>query len=300
MKKNKAMIFWFMAPAVIVFVTMFLYPVIRTVMMSFFEVESVTAPMSDWKFVGLGNYSKLATTKIFLTSMENVAKIWVIGGIFVIILALTFAVILTSGVRGKAFWRAIIYLPNIISAVAFANMWMRYVFNNRFGMLHNFFDALGLKDLAGVNYLVGDMKFWSLLIAFAFGSVGYFMLIFLSGIERIPQDYYEAALIDGANKVKQFFHITLPLLKGVFRTVLTFWTISVSGFFVWSQMWSPTTTEKQTITPVVYMYDIVFGSKGNTKRAAGAGSAVGIILALCVLLIFLVINNTLKDDDLEF
>lgn len=300
MKKNKAMIFWFMAPAVIVFVTMFLYPVIRTVVMSFFDVESVTAPISEWKFMGLGNYTKLFNTKIFMVSMSNIAKIWTIGGFFVVALALLFAVILTSGVRGKSFWRAIIYLPNIISAVAFANMWMRYVFNNRFGMLHNIFAALGLKDLAKTNYLVGDMQFWSLLIAFSFGSVGYFMLIFLSGIERIPRDYYEAALIDGANKRKQFMHITLPLLKGVFRSVLTFWTISVSGFFVWSQMWSPNTTEKQTITPVVYMYDIVFGSKGNTKRAAGAGSAVGIILALCVLLIFLVINNTLKDDDLEF
>lgn len=300
MKKNKAMIFWFMAPAVIVFVTMFLYPVIRTIMMSFFNVESVTAPLSDWEFVGFGNYSKLATTKIFLTSMANIGKIWIIGGIFVVALALLFAVVLTSGVRGKAFWRAVIYLPNIISAVAFANMWMRYVFNNRFGMFHDVFEALGLQKLAQVNYLVGDMKFWSMLIAFAFGSVGYFMLIFLSGIERIPLDYYEAALIDGANKVKQFFHITLPLLKGVFRSVLTFWTISVSGFFVWSQMWSPTTTEKQTITPVVYMYDTVFGSMGNTKRAAGAGSAVGIVLALCVLIFFLVINKLFNDDDLEF
>lgn len=300
MKKNKSMIFWFMAPAVIVFVTMFLYPVIRTVMMSFFEVESVTAPMSQWKFMGLGNYTKLFTTKIFMDSMWNIAKIWTIGGIFVVLLALLFAVILTSGVRAKSFWRSLIYLPNIISAVAFANMWMRYVFNNRFGMLHNIFAALGFDKLAKTNYLVGDMKFWSLLIAFSFGSVGYFMLIFLSGIERIPKDYYEAALIDGANKVKQFLHITLPLLKGVFRSVLTFWTISVSGFFVWSQMWSPNTTEKQTITPVIYMYDIVFGSKGNTKRAAGAGSAVGIVLAACVLIIFLIINKTLKDDDLEF
>lgn len=187
MKKNKAMIFCFMAPAFIVFITMFLYPVIRTVMMSFFDVESVTAPLSDWQFVGLGNYTKLASTKIFLTSMSNIAKIWLIGGAFVVSLALLFAVILTSGVRGKSFWRAIIYLPNIISAVAFANMWMRYVFNNRFGMLHNIFDALGLEKLAQTNYLVGDMQFWSMLIAFSFGSVGYFMLIFLSGIERIDR-----------------------------------------------------------------------------------------------------------------
>ena len=257
MKKNKTMIICFTLPAIIVFLVIFLYPVIRTTMMSFFSMTSVSDPMSTWEFVGFGNYSELMKTSIFMTSMKNMLKIWFIGGIGVIFFALLFSVILTNGVRAKSFWRALIYLPNIISAVAFANMWIYYIFQKRFGMLHNIFAALGLDKLARTDYMNGDMKFWSLLIAFCFGSVGYFMLIFLSGIERLPQDYYEAATIDGANKVQQFFRITLPLLKGVFKTVLTFWTVSVVGFFVWSQMWSPNNSESQTITPVVYMYIIV-------------------------------------------
>lgn len=300
MKKNKTMIVCFTLPATIVFLVMFLYPVIRTTLMSFFSMDSVSAPMSDWTFVGIQNYGELFGTEIFKTSMLNMIKIWLIGGVAVIFFALLFAVILTSGVRIKAFWRAMIYLPNIISAVAFANMWIYYVFHKRFGMLHNLFDALGLKDLAKMDYMNGDMKFWSLLIAFSFGSVGYFMLIFLSGIERLPADYFEAATIDGANKFQQFTHITLPLLKGVFRTVLTFWTVSVVGFFVWSQMWSPINMESQTITPVVYMYNIVFGNTGMTERMPGKGAAVGILMALVVLVIFFLINTLFKDDDLEF
>lgn len=294
------MLICFTVPATIVFLVMFLYPVIRTTIMSFFTMESVSDSMSSWTFVGLDNYTDLMKTDIFMTSMSNMMKIWLIGGLGVVFLALLFAVILTSGVRGKGFWRAMIYLPNIISAVAFANMWIYYIFNKRFGMMHNIFETLGLDNLMKIDYMNGDWKFWSLLIAFSFGSVGYFMLIFISGIERLPKDYYEAATIDGANKFRQFTNITLPLLKGVMRTVLTFWTVSVVGFFVWSQMWSPINSESQTITPVVYMYNIVFGNTGMTKRMPGRGAAVGILMAIVVLIIFFIVNHTFKDDDLEF
>ena len=180
-------------------------------------------------------------------------------------------------------------------------MWIQYVFNKRFGLLHSFFTALGLEDLASIDYMNGKWKFWSLLIAFCFGSVGYFMLIFISGIERIPTDYYEAATIDGANKFQQFSNITLPLIKGVFKTCTTFWTIAVIGFFVWSQMWaSPQPSDNATITPVVYMYNAVFGTTGSTARDAGVGAAVGILMAVIVLLVFGLANLLVKDDDLEF
>lgn len=301
MKQNKKMIVCFLTPALLFFIIMFLYPIIRTVIMSFFNVEGVSDPMSEWTFNGLGNYEKLLGTKLFQTSMVNMIKIYVIGGIAVMVIALLFAVILTSGVRAKAFWRAVIYVPNIINAVAISTMWIQYVFNKRFGLLHSFFEALGLEELAKIDYMNGSWKFWSLLIAFCFGSVGYFMLIFISGIERIPADYYEAATIDGANKLKQFSFITMPLIKGVFKTCMTFWTISIVGFFVWSQMWaSPMPSDNATITPVVYMYNAVFGTTGSTARDAGVGAAVGILMALIVLVVFGLVNVLVKDDDLEF
>ena len=301
MKQNKKMIVCFLTPALFFFVVMYLYPIIRTVIMSFFNVEGVSDPMSEWSFNGIGNYQKLIETQLFRTSMMNMLKIFIIGGIAVMLIALLFAVILTSGVRFKAFWRAVIYVPNIINAVAIATMWIQYVFNKRFGLLHSFFTALGLEDLASIDYMNGKWKFWSLLIAFCFGSVGYFMLIFISGIERIPADYYEAATIDGANKLKQFSFITLPLIKGVFKTCTTFWTIAVIGFFVWSQMWaSPQSSDNATITPVVYMYNAVFGTTGSTSRDAGVGAAVGILMAVIVLVVFGLVNLLVKDDDLEF
>ena len=297
MKKNKGMIAWFIMPCVLTLLIMYLYPVIRTVLMSFFAIDSVTADASTWSFNGFGNYARIFGSATFLTSLSNMLKIWLVGGIFTLSIALLFAVILTSGIRFKKFFRAAIYLPNVVSAVALATMWIQYIYNQDYGLLNQMLEMVGLE---GVNWLGTDTKFWAMLGAFIFGAVGYYMLIFISGIERIPQDLYEAATIDGANKIKQFFRITLPLLKGIIKTNLTFWSINTITFFLWTKMFSPISSEASTIVPVVYLYDTVFGTTGNAQRDAGAGAAVGVILAIFVGVIYLVTSKLLKDDDLEF
>lgn len=297
MKKNKSMIVCFILPCLVTLVVMYLYPVIRTVLMSFFKIESVTADVSEWTFNGLGNYARIFGSATWRISMWNMFRIWLVGGILTLSLALLFAVILTSGIRFKKFFRAAIYLPNVISAVALATMWIQYIYNQDYGMLNKMLEMVGLD---GVKWLGTDMKFWAMLFAFVFGAVGYYMLIFISGIERIPQDLYEAATIDGANKIQQFGKITMPLLKGITKTNITFWSINATTFFLWTKMFSPVDTESMTIVPVVYLYDIVFGGKGVTERDAGAGAAVGVILALIIMAIYLVMNKVLRDDDLEF
>ena len=269
--------------------------------MSFFNIEGVTDSMSKWQFTGIENYKTLVNTTLFRTSMWNLFRIWLFGGIIVQVLALLFAAIITSGIRFKKFFRAIIYMPNIVSAVALATMWLQAVYSPQFGLLRSFFKAIGLNSMAKVQWLDSGHKFWALLIAYCFGMVGYHMLIWSSGIERISTDYYEAATIDGASKIGQFTHITLPLLKGVFKTNITMWSVSSVGFFVWSQLFSTVTADNQTITPMVYMYIQMFGA-GNTmtERNAGMAAAIGVILCICVVLIFTVINRLIKDDDLEF
>ncbi len=300
MKKNKTMIVCFILPAIITFVFMFLYPVVRTVIMSFFKVENVTGDLSTWSFYGLENYIKLFKTEIFIRSLTNIAKIWLVGGIIVLSISLLLAVILSSGIRFKNFFRAVIYLPNVISAVALATMWIQYIFSKRYGLLTGIGRALGIDSLAKMNFLGADTKFWAMLVAFCFGAVGYYMLIFLSGIERIPQDIYEAATIDGANKFRQFTNITMPLLRGVFKTNITFWSINAISFYIWSLMFSPVDTEAATIVPVQYMINIVFGAKGMVERDAGRGAAIGVTLALLVLIIFFVFNKLIKDDEIEY
>ena len=291
------MIAAFVLPCTLSLLLMFLYPVARTIVMSFFDIDSVTAAAGTWKFNGLDNYKRIFGSATYLTSLSNMVKIWIVGGVLTLSIALLFAVILTSGIRFKKFFRAAIYLPNVISAVAMATMWIQYVYNQDYGLLNNMLEMVGLD---GVRWLGTDMKFWAMLFAFVFGAVGYYMLIFISGIERIPQDLFEAATIDGATRIKQFFRITLPLLKGIIKTNITFWSINTITFFLWSKMFSPVSTEASTIVPVVYLYDTVFGSTGNAERDAGAGAAVGVVLAIFVGAIYLITSKLLKDDDLEF
>lgn len=299
MKTDKKMVALFLTPAVLSFVIMFLYPVVRTVLMSLYSVESVTSDMSVWKFNGIENYSKLLHDKQFLVSMSNIGYIWVIGGIVVLSMALLIAVLLQSlKPKAKKFYRAIVYLPNIISAVALAAMWMQYVFSNQsYGFANSLLEFLGLEN---VKWLAGDMKYWTMLIAFCYGAIGYYMLIFLSGIEQISQDIVEAATIDGAGKVAVFFRITLPLLKPQLKTNITFWSINTISFFVWSKMFSPVTTELSTITPMVYMYDLAFGTTGFAERNAGAAAAIGVMMSLCVLAAFFLVNRAVKSEPIEY
>ena len=301
MKKNSAMLIAFVSPAALFFIIIFLYPILRTLLMSFFRIEGVTDSFSKWQFVGFANYGKLLGTTLFRISMWNLFRIWLFGGLIVLSLALLFAVIITSGIRGRSFFRAMIYLPNIVSAVALATMWLQYVYSPKFGLLKSLFTFLHLPKLASIQWLSNDHKFMALLIAYCCGMVGYHMLIFSSGIERISSDYFEAATLDGANKIQQFQHITLPLLKGMFHTNITMWSVSSVGFFVWSQLFSTVTADTQTITPMVYMYMQIFGAGNSvTERNAGIGAAVGVLLSICVVIIFTVCNKLLQDKELEF
>ena len=297
MRKNKSMIFWFCLPAVLSLLIMFVYPVCRTVLMSFFQVESLTAGVADWSFFGLGNYKKIFSSQSFLVSMQNMLVIWIVGGVFTLLLAMLMAVTVTSGIRGKKFFRAAIYMPNIISAVALATMWIQYIFNYDFGLLNELVKLFGGDK---IKWLGSDMKFWAMTASFIFGSVGYYMLIYISGIEGIPQDLYEAATLDGAGKGKQFFSITLPLLKGVIKTSITFWSINTTTFFLWTKMFSPIDTEQSTIVPVVYLYDMVFGGKGVVTRDACAGAAVGVVLTLIIIAVYLITNRLFRGTDLEY
>jgi multiple sugar transport system permease protein len=295
------MIVTFLTPAVLMFFIVFLYPIIRTIAMSFFKIEGVTDSIAKWQFSGMANYTKLFRTQLFRISMWNIFRIWLIGGAIVMSLALLFATILTSGIRFKSAFRAIIYMPNVVSAVALATMWLQYVFSPKFGLFKAVGEALHWKWLATFQWLDPSHMFIALLIAYCFGMVGYHMLIFASGIERIGLDYYEAATLDGANKIQQFRYITLPLLKGVTKTNITMWSVSCAGFFLWSQLFSMVVSNTQTITPVVYMYQNIFGAGNSvTERNAGIGAAIGVLLSVCVVAIFIICNKIFKEEDLEF
>ncbi len=304
MKRSKLMFLAFLGPAILSFMIIYIYPVIRTAYMSFFYVKNITDSASEWKFVGIANYINLLTkSELFMQSLKNIGYIYIFGLIGVMFFALLFAIILNSGVRFKAFFRSVIYLPNIIASVAIGTMWVQYVFNSEYGLLRSIFKYLRLNGLAEFQWMADSNLLLSMSIAYSFGCIGYFMLIYMAAMDKIPADYYEAATIEGANIFKKFFKITLPLMRNVFRTTLVLWSTGCLGFFVWSMIFSNVQWNIRTVTPMVYMYNIVFQDAVGldpAQKNAGAGAAVGMILTILTIAVFGIINLIIKEDDVEY
>jgi len=289
-----------MVPAMFFYVVVFLYPVLRTFIMSFFAVEAIEQPVSSWSFSGLSNYINLFKVDLFNRSITNYLTIWFIGGVIVLIVAMVYAVILTSGVRLKRFWRAVLYLPNVISAIALGTMWINYIYRDDDGLFDKAVSLFGGKT--PVLWTGPEMGIWSLLIAYCFGMVGYIMLTFISGIEKIGPEYYEAASLEGANVFQKLFYITLPLIRGVIRSNIVIWTVSMgTGVFAWAFMFSPNNLTLPFTMPPNYMREILFGgrSSANIPRDSGAGAAVGVLIALLVVVISLATTFITRNDDIE-
>lgn len=297
MKLKKSSLLVFMGPAVLIFLVIFVYPVIRTAAMSFFNVKNVSVPMSTWTWAGFDNFVKLFNTKLFIRSLGAFGKLWLYCGIATLGFALILAVILTQGVRFQKFYRTIIYMPNVIAAVAIGYMWLLCVFNNRFGILTTTFKALGWQKLANFQWLSGEHIFLSMSIAYVFSNTGYFMLMYIAGIEGISKDYYEAATIAGANIVQQFFHITLPLIKGVFGTSLVLWTTRTMGFFALSQVFSAA----NTVTPMFFTFQTLFGASdiGSESVNAGVAACAAVVMTVIVVAISLISRRFIKDEGYE-
>ncbi|MDR0503857.1 MAG: sugar ABC transporter permease [Treponema sp.] len=301
LKQNKTVIAVFLAPAVLCYLIVFLYPTVRTTAMSFFAVESVSDPVSVWTFNGVANYLKLFQTPIYIQSLKNIGRLWFIGGLGVMFMALVFAVVLTGKIKGYKFFRAAIYLPNVVSAVAMGTMWLNYVYNSEYGLLTSVLVFFGVEGANQILWTGPGLRFWTMLTAYCFGMVGYHMLIFISGMEQIPEEYYEAALIEGAGTLRRFLLVTVPFIRGVTRTNIVMWTVFTVGFFVWGQLFSPVNLSYDTVAPMNYMYQLVFGasSAATTVRDSGAGAAIGVTMMLSVIIVFLAANWIFRRNDIE-
>lgn len=293
MKRKKSTIFLFIGPAMILFFVFFLYPVVRTFAMSFFDVKAMSSKVATWSFVGLQNFAALGTTS-FPGALKTLFKIWAVCGAIVCVVALLYAVMLTSGIIGKGFFRSMLYLPNVIPQIAIGYMWTLYVFSSRFGLLKKFFTAIGWESMANFGWTSPDNMFLSMCIAYIFSNVGYFVLMYMAAIESIPKSLYEAAAIDGAKPLAQFFQITLPLIRNTLVSSITIWTTRVCAFFALSRVFAAA----NTVSPLMYIYNVIFGAESGTT-AVGVGAAAAVILALIVMIVFLLSNLIPKNQDVE-
>lgn len=296
MKIKKSTLALFLGPAIILFIVFTLYPVLRTILMSLFKVNTITTPLNQWEFVGLQNYIDLFNNAIFKISLKNIVKIWFFSGIGTIGISLLFAAILNTDIKGKKFFTSLIYLPKVISPIAIGYAWLLYVYNSQFGLFKNAFSKIGLNSIANIQWLGPDMIFTAMVLAAIFNAIGQYTLMYISAMTRIPKDFYEVARIVGESKFKQFFTITLPLIKDVIKTSLVLFTTGTIGFFAFARIFSHVTT----VTPMLFTYNQIFGTEINPNTNVGIGAAAGVIMTLIGILFFVLQNVVVKDTDFEY
>ena len=213
---------FFLAPALLLIFVFFFLPVAASLVLSVtdFDLYGIADP-GNTRFVGLQNYSRLLQTPDFWTALRNTFYFAFVGGPLTIAVALGAALLLSSKlVRFKGFFRTIYFTPFVTTLVAVAIVW-RYLYHTRYGLFNY---ALSYVGIGPIDWL-GDPH-WAMpaiILMAVWKSFGYNMLIFIAGLQSIPEELYDAAEIDGAGAFRRFFSITLPMLMPtlVFVSVVT-------------------------------------------------------------------------------
>jgi len=245
---------------------------LATLGLSFFDWDLINAP----KWAGVSNYVALAQNPDYVEAFTNTLKFSAEYVPAVVIISLLLAVLLNRKIRGVSIFRTIYFLPAVTSAVASALVW-NMIYGKDTGILNLLLETLGL---APVCWLCADNAMVSVVIVNVWGAIGEGMIIFLAGLTSIPRDYYEAASMDGANDVQQFFHITLPLITPsiFFQTLIT----AINAFQAYDYIYMLTRRGQGNSTVPVAVYSI-YRNAFNFFRM-GDASAQAIQLALLVAL----------------
>lgn len=211
----------FLAPTVAGLAILHLIPVIRSAYFSFTDFNGVTPP--DW--IGFDNYNALAANPLFWRVLRNTIY-YTVGFVpLTMLLALALALLVNQAIRGVTFFRALYFMPVVTSVVAISLVWA-WLYQPQFGLINY---GLGLIGIPGPGWL-SSME-WSIPALFIMGawrSAGFNFVIFLAGLKGIPQDYYEAAKVDGAGWWRRFLYITLPMLSPTMFFVLV---VTIIGSF---------------------------------------------------------------------
>lgn len=267
--------FWFIAPAFTLF-TVFL--IIPTVSSLYYSLTSWDGINPNIKFIGLANYVEIFTSARFGNALKNTALLTVVISICENVLALALALLVDSVCRAKNLFRAIFYVPVILSGIVSGFIW-KIMYSYNFGPINKVLEMIGLG--AWKQDWLGNAKIaiWAVAVVMIWKNAGYYMIIYLAALQGVPQDVMEAASIDGATALQRFRHITIPLISGSFTICFTLSLIN--GLKVFDQIAVMTDGGPgfATETIVYLLYRSGFG-----EGRQGFGTAVGVVL-LCIIMV---------------
>lgn len=267
------------APLTIGLGIFYFYPIFKVIFDSFHDVGAFN--VSKW--CGIKNYQKMLHDPMMWQSLENIFKYVILIVPIMIILALLLASLLDTGIKGRSFFRTVYFIPAITMSAAVAMVWS-WMYNGNYGLFNIILNALGFESQAFLTNprlalpAIALVSIWS--------TVGYNMIILLAGIQGISRSYYDAAAIDGAGSIKQFFYVTLPLVTpSLFFVMITSLISTFQMFDTIYMMVSKTGLAMEaTQSMVVYFYRNAFE---YSKK--GYASALAVFLFV-IIMIFTIIQ----------
>ncbi len=264
----------YILPGFLIYVLFVLLPILQTVRYSFFEWDGISVP----DFVGFANYAQLVQDPLVLTALRNNLTLLVFYTVFPIALALLFTALLTRRrIRGMSFFRAGLFVPQVMSMVVVGVVW-RWIYNPTFGPLNQFLRAIGLEEWA--KPWLGDFTFALPAVGMVGTWVGYgfAMVLFIAGVQRLDEDLYDAAKLDGAGEFEQFKAITLPGLRPEITIALVTTLIAALRTFDLVYVLTRGGPANRTLVVALEIYRNAFGI-----GRVGYASAIAVVLAIIIL-----------------
>jgi len=267
----------FVTPGLVLIGVFFAIPVLGAFLLSFtdFDIYSIGDPAST-RFVGLDNYVDLFRRPLFWTALRNTLYFVVVGGPLTAVASLVAALLVNSKlVRFRPFFRSAFFAPWVTTLVAVALVW-RYIYHPQYGPLNLLLGLVGIGPIDWLGSTTWAMP--AIIVLSVWKNFGYNMLIFLAGLQSIPEELYEAAKLDGAGAWHRFRHVTLPMLGPtfVFVGVVTM----IASFQIFSEPYVMTQGGplKSTTTLVLFMYE-----EGFRWWRLGIAAAIAVVLFLLTL-----------------
>lgn len=292
---RRRMVVAFLAPALILYLGLLILPALQAFYISLFKTSGFgDTPL----WVGLGNYTRLATDPIFWRALRNMSLIMIVGGVATFGLAFVFTMLLNSGLWGKKLFRALIFLPNIIAVVAITTFWS-FVFMPRYGLLTSVLKAFGLSSLASISWTAPENVFFAMMVGLVWISAGFYTILILAGADKVPADMYEAARLEGASTFQIFRLITLPMIWDVILITLVLWSIHAIKIVEFPYAFGGPNIDQNLYTPAIYLYIMGFGQR-EPVYALGYSTAIGVALFFLTLVTIVLLRFVFKRERVEY
>jgi len=278
-KRFGAYVFTF--PSLLLTIVFGIYPIVWALRYMFFDYQGFGTP----KFIGIDNFLRISRDMEFWNSVWN-TFIYASGKLIITIpLSLILAVILNSKLKGRQLFRAVFFMPTIFSASVMAIIFY-IIFNSYNGILNQYLLKIGIVN-APIDWLGASNAMLTTIIIAVWGAVGNYMLLFLAGLQSIPEDIYEAAAIDGVNPIQKMWYMTIPLLGPVLQMIIMLAiTVSLKGYESIMVLTEGGPFGKTEVM-YLYLYKLFFPltTSGAAVQNIGYGSAVGFTTAVIVGLV---------------